>query len=138
MKKILIITLFFTFLSLIIFQAFGHNPGEKEDKHENLKVLPKHISNDSLHNLMKFYSRSLGVKCGFCHAQKKDDPKHLNFASDEKHEKEIARDMIKMTAKINKKYIHKIAGGSLEPISCVTCHMGRTTPIISTDSLSRK
>lgn len=46
---------------------------------------------------------ALGVKCGYCHALKKANSKKLDFASDEKPEKERAKDMLRMVAKINKK-----------------------------------
>jgi hypothetical protein len=140
MKKALVFSFTIFIMSVIIFQTFAQQskPPQHDEKPTNLKVLPKDISEDSLHNLMKFYSKSLGVRCGYCHAQKKDDPKHLDFASDEKQEKNTAREMMKMTEEINEKYLHKIADGHLESITCVTCHMGRTTPIISTDSLSVK
>jgi hypothetical protein len=47
--------------------------------------------------------------------------------------------MMKMTAAINENYIGKMIGGdhTLEQINCVTCHMGKTTPIINTDSLKK-
>jgi hypothetical protein len=47
--------------------------------------------------------------------------------------------MMRMTAAINENYIGKMIGGdhTLEQINCVTCHMGRQTPIISLDSLKK-
>ena len=62
---------------------------------KNLKVLPQDISKDSLMGLMKGYNVALGVKCNHCHVQDK--------SSDEKHEKEITRHMIKFTDGLNAK-----------------------------------
>src|SRR5690242_14300486 len=70
----------------------------------NLKVLPKDISHDDLEKVMHEWSNSLGSKCNFCHAAQKDNAQRLDFASDEKPEKGIARNMFKMTGRINKKF----------------------------------
>ena len=129
------------FIGLILLQSFSfqHTPEEKEEKPKNLKVLSKNISHDELISLMKNYSKSLGVKCGFCHVSTGEGKQtQFDFASDTKPTKDIARKMIKMTNTINKKYIDKIGGHKFEKISCVTCHMGSTQPTVSVDSLQRK
>lgn len=114
-----------------------------DEKATNLKVLPANTSGEDLHKIMRAYSMALGVRCGHCHVSHevpgKERPE-FDFASDAKPEKEIARDMMRMTAAINVSYLAKIKdeGRPLEQITCVTCHMGRKTPIISVDSLVRK
>ena len=118
-------------------QTFAQKEHHDEEPPKNLKVLPKNTSGDEIHKIMRGYSQSLGVHCNYCHAAKDDGgakPK-LDFASDSKPEKETARKMIKMVDAINNSYLAKIEGGNLERITCVTCHMGRTTPIVSVDSL---
>lgn len=99
---------------------------------KNLKVLPKNISHDDLHKVMDDWKTALGVKCGFCHAPFADSSNHhLDFASDAKPEKNIARHMYKMTGKINKKYFsfNKDDKGDVIPaISCITCHRGNPHP----------
>jgi len=102
---------------------------EPQPKYTNLKVLPKNISKEELDNVMDGFKAALGVKCNFCHAPRKDDAKKLDFASDEKHHKLIAREMMKMTAKINKKYFHrKDKEGKMTNISCMSCHNGKEEP----------
>lgn len=127
------------FLSLIVAAAAvlqsSAPPEEKDEKAKNLKVLPKNMNEDDLHAVMRVYSKSLGVRCNHCHAQSKTDPKKLDFASDEKHEKETARAMIKMTDRINKKYLSDHKGMKLDKIGCVTCHRGNIHPMTSVDSL---
>lgn len=108
---------------------------EEEERPKNLKVLSKKMNEEEIHALMRTYAKSLGVKCGHCHAQSKTDPKHLDLASDENPKKNIARKMIKMTADINKKYIAKIGDNKFGTVACVTCHMGHTKPTFSVDSL---
>lgn len=97
----------------------------------NLKILPKDISHEELDKIMDGYCAALGVKCKFCHAADAADPKKIDFASDARHEKIIARSMMQMTVKINKKYFHiKDADhtGAVLAVSCMTCHNGNAHP----------
>ena len=97
----------------------------------NLQVLPKDISPKALQHIMvDEFQDALGVGCNFCHAQEKGSL-HLDYASDEKPEKEIARSMMRMAMDINKKYFeveHPLIGDSLMTISCNTCHHGVAHP----------
>lgn len=101
-----------------------------EQKAKNLKVLPKNISHEELDKVMDNFKMALGVRCGFCHVPMKDNPKKMDFASDEKPEKERAREMMRMTAKINKKYFHNEMkdGKPFMAVACVTCHNGKSEP----------
>jgi hypothetical protein len=108
-------------------------PSQQKDEHQakNLKVLPKDISHHDLDSIMDNFKVALGVKCNFCHATSKDNPKRLDFASDEKEYKLVARDMMKMTAKINKKYFKEHEGNdNVAAIQCVTCHNGNQKPTL--------
>jgi hypothetical protein len=119
------------FLIATVFLMSGFMPQPATKRYVNLKVLPKDISKDELDSVMDGFKTALGVKCGFCHAPKKDDPKRLDFASDAKEEKETARMMMKMTAKLNKKYFHvKDANvpNVVLAVNCITCHRGNTDP----------
>jgi len=111
---------------------FGMRPADDKPPKRNLKVLPKNISPDDLDKVMDGFKAALGVKCNFCHAPSADSSNHhLDFASDAKPEKNIARHMFTMTAKINKKYFsfNKDSTGTTIPtISCVTCHRGSPHP----------
>ena len=59
----------------------------------NLKVLPKTLTGQQVHDIMETWEGSLGVRCDNCHAA---DPKNLgpngkarlNFADDSKEDKE--------------------------------------------------
>lgn len=133
-------------VTICVIIVFARSVAQEKHTHEekpptNLKVLPKHISGEELHHIMRSYCVSLGVRCGFCHAQGPkgaDGKPTLDFASDEKPEKDIARKMIKMTAAINDKYLGKIkADHTMEQISCATCHMGNIKPLINPDSLKK-
>ena len=98
---------------------------------QNIKVLSKKMTYRQVDHLMDEWSHSLGVRCGFCHAND-EQTKRLNFASDAKPEKEMAREMFKMTASVNKKYF-KAEKDSLGMImnagvNCYTCHNGKAHP----------
>jgi Photosynthetic reaction centre cytochrome C subunit len=122
------------FLSLFIF--FGIAATKPADDHhfKNLKILPKNISPDDLDKVMDSYKLALGVKCGYCHAPSQDSTSHhLDFASDAKPEKEIARKMMKMTIRINKKYFSynkNDQGQAIPTVECMTCHRGKQHPAI--------
>jgi spore germination cell wall hydrolase CwlJ-like protein len=81
---------------------------------------------------MDHFKTALGVKCSFCHAPSKDTAqKWPDFASDDKPEKNIARGMMKMTAKINKKFFKdnkNEQGVTVPAIECMTCHRGSPHP----------
>ena len=100
-------------------------------EYRNLKVLPKNISSKDLSRIMiDDFEDGLGVSCTFCHAPEKDSL-HLDYASDAKPEKQIARRMMLMTMGINKKYFrlrHPLLGDSTLVISCITCHNGQPRP----------
>ena len=106
-------------------------PNPPEEGFKNLKVLPKHITHDQLGKIMHDFNHDLGVKCNFCHAPSKDGSTHPDFVSDEKPEKNVARAMMRMTLKINKKFFqtkHPLIGDSTLEVKCFTCHHGEAHP----------
>ncbi len=107
-------------------------PVADKPKYKNLKVLPKNISHEDLGKIMGEWKNALGVKCGFCHTPSADSSAHtMDWPSDAKPEKNIARHMFRMTAKINKKYFSfdkDDKGNAIPAISCMTCHRGSPHP----------
>lgn len=100
------------------------------DEFTNLTVLPRGIQKPELLKTMRGFTFALGVRCGFCHAAKKDDPSALDFASDDKPEKKTARTMIKMMQDINKQYLAGLSDPDEKPVPvmCATCHHGQEKP----------
>src|ERR1700733_4638488 len=89
------------FVSVFIILGIAATKPPEEHKYKKLKILPKDISQAELKKVMDEFKDALGVKCSFCHAPSKDSTqKWPDFASDDKPEKNIARSMMKMTAKI--------------------------------------
>jgi hypothetical protein len=119
-------------LAVVVFSAMtAMKPAHDDDDHEfkNLKVLPKHIQHKQLETVMHEWSHALGVHCNFCHARTADGK--MDFASDEKPEKNMAREMYKMAAGINKKYFKgekDSTGMVMGDIKCETCHRGNPHP----------
>jgi hypothetical protein len=117
---------------------------KKDDKgvtHENLRVIPRNISDDQLIAVMREINTSLGVKCSYCHKEipRKITPEGYpahDFASDDKLQKRIARKMMLMTRGINEKLDH-LGHGEFERISCITCHRGHTQPSFTLDTSFR-
>jgi hypothetical protein len=111
--------------------AAAGSPKPSGPIYKNLKVLPKDISSKDLQGIMTDdFEDGLGVTCGFCHANAKDGH-GLDFVSDAKPEKGIARSMMAMTLKLNKKFFnikHPLLGGSSLIITCSTCHRGEAFP----------
>ena len=100
------------------------------EKFKNLQVLPKNISADSLDKIMDGFNVMLGVDCQFCHTRdKKADT--LIFDKDDKSEKEITRNMMRMTMDINKKYFQHnetVTAEQVQAVTCYTCHKGAPMP----------
>ncbi len=104
----------------------------------NLKVLPKDLTGKQVREIMEGWAGDLGVHCDTCHAA---DPKNigpngrprLDFASDAKDEKEMARIMYTMTEADKKDYVAKVAAMDkmdepAAPLTCGTCHRGHLDP----------
>jgi hypothetical protein len=97
----------------------------------NLKVLPKNIAPEDLMKIMRGYAGALGVECNFCHAVNPQTHK-LDFPSDAKDDKGIARTMIAMTRTINEQYMSQVHDPDAMPedkhVTCGTCHRGHSMP----------
>ncbi|MEO6252670.1 MAG: c-type cytochrome [Ferruginibacter sp.] len=117
-------------LSVFIFIGIAAVKQPVNENFKNLQVLPKNISTDSLDKLMDGYNAMLGVDCKFCHVRdKKADT--LMFDKDDRSEKEIARNMIRMTMDINKKYFQfneTVTAQQVQAVTCYTCHQGKPMP----------
>ena len=74
---------------------------------------------------MNLIVQALGVNCMTCHVRG-------NFASEDKPEKQKARQMLEMTKALNKQYFpdYKAKEGEsvLGRVTCYTCHKGEQTP----------
>ena len=128
-KQLIVITLLSAGTCISI-AASKPSPRQVQSDFKNLQVLPKNISEDSLNKIMHGFNEALGVRCSFCHAG--DAATHkMNFASDEKPEKDITRYMMRMTYAINSQFFNSDSSQRPDTISvvkCVTCHHGNPHP----------
>ncbi len=99
-------------------------------KQKSTLQLLGHLSKKELKATMKFYSKSLGQKCSFCHVKDKsvdlnDSITNPSIRKRLKH-KEIAREMIRMTQEINEKYLNwdHSGGRKADQVNCMLCHRG--------------
>ena len=100
----------------------AQSPQEKtvEQVGKNIKVLTG-MPESQLIPVMNFFAASMGRRCNYCHVNNQGQ---WDYASDAKPEKAAAREMIKMVMDINKTTERL----KLDPVSCYTCHRGRTSP----------
>src|SRR5262245_23308120 len=97
-------------------------PQEKtvEQVEKNIKVLTG-MPQSQLIPVMNFFAASMGRRCNYCHVNNQGQ---WDYASDAKPEKTTAREMVKLVMDINKTTERL----KLDPVSCYTCHRGRTSP----------
>lgn len=111
---------------------------------KNVQVLPKTLTRQELIAIMRTFTRGLGVRCNHCHVVTETTPEEkLDFPSDAKEEKRVARVMIQMTQQINGAWLERVEEAEghheevtpeasatlLQPrVGCWTCHRGKTEP----------
>jgi hypothetical protein len=111
-------------------------PSPADEEFKNLKVMPRNTNGEHMDQWMYKMGRALGVSCIYCHPFTKPNvvPQRVDFVTDEVPEKAIARKMMIMTDKLNKKYFGFTNQYDLESlnskkgISCNTCHNGQMKP----------
>jgi hypothetical protein len=104
----------------------------------NLQVWPKDTSRAVIMQFMNAFDDSLGVQCNYCHVEQGG---RFDFASDEKREKKVARQMILLRDSINvvlPAIVGKPAGagptsedghpGMPVRVLCSSCHRGLPVP----------
>lgn len=98
---------------------------------ENLQVLPDTFTGEQLSRVMRGFSRTLGVRCWYCHVGEEGQPLHTyDFVSDENPKKNVARSMLRMLGVINDT-LRTIEPSGPERVNmwCHTCHRGRPRPM---------
>lgn len=109
------------------------------DSFTNLKVLPKTIDRRALIDTMKSFALALGVRCVYCHAGHEGEPlDSIDFASDEKRPKRVARVMIHMVRHINGEHLADVPDRPrpIVVVRCATCHRGLSRPRLLDDDLA--
>lgn len=125
-RKIAVVSI----LSAIVSCCVAAMQKSQQKGFENLTILPKDISIDSLNRIMDKYNAALNVHCSFCH-QTGDASNNYkeDYPSDKKEKKQITRSMMEMTALLNTTYFPYRKKAEL--VTCYTCHRGKSVPDIS-------
>ena len=113
--------------------ALGAQPPGKwpPDSLINLQVLPKNASPTQVWGNMRNIAGGLGVECTFCHVGPAGAPlERIDFASDEKRNKLVARQMMRMVQEVNRR-LDSLPGRptSTVTVTCNTCHRGVSRPV---------
>jgi photosynthetic reaction center cytochrome c subunit len=109
------------------------------DSFKNLKVLSKTISQRALLDTMRGFALALGVRCVYCHVGKEGQPlDSVNFASDDKRTKKVARVMLHMVMHINEEHLADVPDRPkpVVVVRCATCHRGIARPRLLDDDLA--
>jgi len=118
-------------ISLVAIVVIDIAAAGRGNDYQNLQVLPKDISSRNLQHIMvDEFQDGLGVGCNYCHANQKSSML-LDYASDEKPEKLIARQMMQMTIELNKNHFgieNPELGSNMMAVTCATCHRGSPHP----------
>jgi hypothetical protein len=90
-----------------------------KDVFKNVKTLGD-VPAARLLRTMQAFTRSLGVSCTHCHVAD-------HWDSEDKEEKQVAREMMAMTRAINEDYIKKVKALEKDKpnVGCMLCHRGR-------------
>jgi hypothetical protein len=131
-RKKINLLLALTIAGALISQSFNIQQ-PKPKKLTNIKVFPATATFDEVDHAMDQFKVDLGVRCNYCHAPEKDNPRKMDMASDENPNKNIARDMLRMTDEMNKRYISSIKHNEsdtskIQLVTCNTCHRGAPKP----------
>jgi hypothetical protein len=105
-------------------QAPRGKRGSIARKYHNINVLGD-LPAEQLGPIMEEWTKSLGVKCGFCHVEEKTDEGKTvtNYEKETNPMKDVARDMYVLTTGLNTK--EKTVQKS---VTCFMCHRGNVVP----------
>ena len=101
----------------------GREKAPAESVFKNIKILKGITVEQLLGRMNRGYGRSLGVRCQHCHVLG-------HWDEEDKATKQVARDMMEMTARINNELLPAIKNIKSEKpgVNCGTCHRGTPRP----------
>jgi hypothetical protein len=101
----------------------GHEQEPADKVFKNVQLLKQVTAGQLIEIMRTGFSRSLGVRCGYCHTMGQWD-------KDDKDDKQAAREMMKMTQAINTQYLANMKNLMSEhpQVTCATCHRGQEKP----------
>jgi photosynthetic reaction center cytochrome c subunit len=119
-------------LCLVAVTAGAQPPGKwPPDSLVNTKVIPHSTPTMQVSGQMRNIAFGLGVGCTFCHVGSDTaELAQIDFASDQKRTKLVARQMMLMVQEINRR-LDTIPGkpSPALAVTCATCHRGVSRPL---------
>lgn len=121
-------------IAILVFVVAVSSAFTKTDPgYKNLQILPKDITEKQMDSVMHHFSSSLNVGCDFCHIKKQTPGFEIwDWASDENKHKLVARNMMRMTNKLNDEYFpysgKAESMSTILTVTCYTCHNGHKEP----------
>ena len=120
---------------LVVMNAFAVNAQVAgkfpPDSLVNVHVIPRSTPVIQVIGTMRNFSGNLGVRCQFCHVGEEGQPlEQFDFVSDQKRNKLVARQMMRMVQEINRR-VDTIPQRGSPPVvvTCATCHRGVSRPV---------
>ncbi|MEO8576446.1 MAG: c-type cytochrome [Gemmatimonadales bacterium] len=101
------------------------------DSLRNTQVIPRSTPVIEVIGTMRNFTSALGVRCTYCHVGSESiDLSEYDFATDQKRNKVVARQMMRMLAEVNAR-LDTIPGREHPAITatCMTCHHGVSRPV---------
>jgi photosynthetic reaction center cytochrome c subunit len=101
----------------------GQEQKPAEEVFKNVQMFKGRPAAQLVRTMETGFPRALGVQCTHCHVPGEWD-------KDEKVPKQVTREMMAMTAKINTELLSNIKGIKSEKptVGCTTCHRGQVKP----------
>ncbi len=128
-------------MAAVAFLVFPVSPAVAQqwswpEEPENLQVL-EGFGGQRLGNVMRGFTRALGVRCAHCHVGEDGQPlSTYDFASDEKPTKNTARTMLAILGDVNDRLdTIEPSGDRAVNMWCHTCHRGRPRPMTLEEEL---
>ena len=119
-------------LVALALNASAQPPGKwPPDSLLNVSVFPRNTPVTQLWGQMRNIAFGLGVECTYCHVGEPGTPlPQIDFASDSKRTKQVARQMLRMVQEINRRLDTIPARPSPNVVvTCQTCHHGIARPV---------
>lgn len=122
--------------ALVAGSVIGQEQSMWPERAKNLQQLPADLPPERLEAIMRSFTRSLGVRCSFCHAAEEGQSMaSVDFSADVNPRKLKARKMLAMLGDIEEHLEGIEPSGTRVNVWCHTCHHGVSRPQTLSEAL---